>query len=464
MEQRRFFVALVYLAAVSAILPYLLLCFFIHPSADDFTVISDYSRGDIWNTILVQYRELNGRIMTNFVLLLNPGPYHLIWLYRTVPLLILSGIFFAFRFFGKILIKKSFGGIEIGELSSIMMVTILSGFRSLPEGLYWFTSVVAYVFSSVCFILMLGLFIEAAFKVKYNRNHSLFFFSGFFLSGCFSEVLTVFGLWIFTVFFLFSFISRKKLWPPILGLSFALVCMGLAPGTAHRASFYPDAFQFGNSVFQSFLQCGRFLFFWATNPLLWAFVLLLVPFSSLFLKQNPNLKKKYFSPLAPLLLISGFLFSANILPYLATGMLGQYRTINLAWIFIVPATVWLIISVVFHLQRIANLDFATVTKKRTGLLVLFFTLSLFSGNGWTAMDDLISGRASRFNDEIIERYTILEACAKAKADTCHLPLIKTRPESIFTYDITTNSEHWMNIGLARFSGFKGMEIVPENVP
>ena len=110
----------------------------------------------------------------------------------------------------------------------------------------------------------------------------------------------------------------------------------LSPGNLVRAEEFPERYQFFHSLFYGSLQTIRFIGTWSLN---YPFIAL-----SLIIAANANKlsnsfvrKIDYRLPLLGLLIS---VFSASFIPYFATGILGQHRTINYVLFFFV--VLWLL--------------------------------------------------------------------------------------------------------------------------
>ncbi|MBF0511653.1 MAG: hypothetical protein HQL13_04905, partial [Candidatus Omnitrophica bacterium] len=159
---------LVFLFSVGLVLfPFIALCFFVHPCADDF----EFSK---WTNFFVQnlhyYTQWSGRYFSTFVLSLSPVHWHSFFGYKVWSaafILFFAGSLYVFT-------KKwvqAFVALDFVVIHIIYIGALLLAFDSAPslvEGFYWASSAVTYLFSSALFFLFLTHLIVVFHEKKYQ--------------------------------------------------------------------------------------------------------------------------------------------------------------------------------------------------------------------------------------------------------------------------------------------------------
>ncbi|MBP7515433.1 MAG: hypothetical protein KA791_12845 [Flavobacteriales bacterium] len=412
-----------------------------HPMADDFTyALRDVSVG-AWNAAAYEYAHWNGRYASNFLMLFGPmrGGFEAIHLYRFVPALLLALTGVGTYAFLRAAFSPGLTSAQaaVGTLTWTGLYTHLM--PDMPEGFYWYTGAVTYQLPCALALIALALLIRAV------RDASLWQAAVaipllFFITGC-NEVLMgllvvasvlVIGRW---------FASRGRtslillVTVPVIILGACLVI--LAPGNEVRSAFYPDRHQFFHSLGMSALQTLRFSFEWISCP-----ALLLL--SVIWWMNHRHLAQRFplighgfgLEPWKSLPALFGMVFLCVFPAYWSTGILGQYRTANVACFFFLP--LWFVNISVFAARfggtvlRLHDTDRRRVTAALLLLVALDFG---FTGNSGDAITDLTTGRAERADEQLWKRYDLLHEAAKSPQRIATIPFITDRPRSIYVLDL-----------------------------
>jgi len=314
----------------------------------------------------------------------------------------------------------------------------------ISEGIYWFTGSVIYTLGSAVFIFYIGNLI------KYHRKGLGGYWAGIltlllFISCGFNEVLTLLVVFILGVATFVSFqqslkVQKVVLWQFIFACLFAAILI-LSPGNSVRGNSYSESHRFLYSLSYSFLQVGRFTVLWvASVPLIAA--------SSLYYFLNKKMVKEcelfkysfYLNRWASIFILFAIVFICVFPAYWATGILGQHRTLNVAYFFFL--IMWFInLTVWFNCSK-TSVEIKGVQKL---VLTIFLVLGIcFSGNGYHALIDLFSGTARAFNVQHVDRFERLSSAQDRAWNVLALDLVLAKPKCLFTYDISNNSKDWRN--------------------
>ena len=228
----------------------------------------------------------------------------------------------------------------------------------------------------------------------------------------------------------------------ILILSFISILFGclvyFAPGNENRGDSFEENHQFFHSFFYSGAQTIRFFTTWLAAGTILIASLVYYPIHKKISDEIPLLKSSFYvSPLIAFLLSLSIIFISAFLPYWSTGILGQHRTMNIAFFFFILS--WFIFLTSFYNSKYSKwVEFSPKIKKIL-FTILCLTLIL-THNGWNVLADLYSGNAKNFDLQMNARY---EKIKNMNTDL-YLPMIKNPPKTIFIIDLGIYPKHWKN--------------------
>ncbi|MGP8217723.1 MAG: DUF6056 family protein [Bacteroidia bacterium] len=436
------------------LIPYIILCYFAQPIADDLTyTVKTLHRGYL-PAQLQDYFFWNGRYASNVLVLANPLIWGSLTCYRLAALALilltpLSFYFFLSAWLGKSLSprQKLLGALAFSALYFCIM-------PDLSEGIYWFTGSVTYQFGNIVAITYIGLatlYVQKRYIINGIFHASLCFLMLLIAIG-FNEVLT---LMLIVGHFIIYPLFRKDAelrpilaWMCVFSLLFSLI-MILAPGNVQRGGYFTGNYQIIHPLWMSALQVIRFFAKWVSSPALLLASLLFIPIGQKLYKESPIFRKlaalKLWQAFAILCII---IFLCVFPPYWGTGILGQHRTLNTACFFFIIA--WFLFIFIAFKQY----DFRLTTAHLRLITFLFIACLLLTGNSGRALIDLGNGKVSRFANEMDDRMTVLETAQKQQAKTVSLPTIQDRPSGIFVIDISDNPNNGINKSYAEYYGIE----------
>lgn len=449
---------------IVAISPYCYLCFFANPSADDFTLAAQFQQNDFFALIYEQYFVRNGRYISSPLSFLNPISFNSFYGYKVVPFLFLGALFFSQLFFITQLFTKITKSFKV-ILSFLFFFFFLHNMPIISEGIYWYTGGVIYTLGVAVFLFYIGFLIKVLRDKLSGFWLVLLTFLLFFSCG-FNEVLTlliVFLLAVVTFVFYQKNLELKRvvLTQLLFSILFASILI-FAPGNAIRGNSYSNTHQFFHSFGYSILQVVRF-------SLLWIVSIPLIVASILYAGVNKTLRKNidlfknsfYINRWFSIFLMFSIVFICVFPAYWATGILGQHRTLNVAYFFFlimwfVNLTVWL-----NHYQNKIKRFKINLNQKKLMMLVLVLGL-VFTGNGYSTLHDVFSGKARSFNLQITERFEKLSKERKTNGAPIILGPLLAKPKCLFTYDISSNPKDWKNQAFNMYFGLEGVDIYLNN--
>jgi hypothetical protein len=443
-----------------AIIPYCYLSFFTHPISDDFAFASLFRKQEYFDLLKGTYLNWNGRYASNIFIYLNPISFGSFTGYKFIPAATMILLIVAISF----LTKEVFFHLPKTKQLIITLVLTIIFLHNIPiisEGIYWFTSAVTYQLGIIATVFYFALFINIILKKK--KGLSVIFLSIllFFICG-FNEGLTfliVFILALISFVFYYKKLRGKKIivtqfFLAVLFASFMI----FAPGNEFRGETYQNAHNFPHSFIYSILQIGRFSFNWIVSIPLICSSLLYYDFNSKIREENIFFAISFhLNKWISLLILFVLIFICVFPPYWATGILGQHRTLNIAYFFFIimwfiNLTVWFNYFQNIKIWRPSN-------KINLSVKLLFISGILLTGNGYNALHDIISGSAKSYNIELSQRHQILNKAKESAQKKLVLPQIISKPKCLFVSDITEDPSYWTNQAYNTYFKLEDTEIM-----
>lgn len=454
------------------ILPLFVLCWYAHPSADDFLQANDVSKHGHWGYLRYMYLHWTGRytamIGWSF---LNPVSYGQTQEgYGLVCFLLLLLLLGTLVLLVKTLVQGA--GLTARQLwlaGASALLLIVYYLPSTAEYFYWLTGGgFNYLLPGILLLLALAALVTAVRVALPYRRYYLGAVAGllFLAVGCNETialpiVLTVWGIVLVE--------SRRQ--QRLVGVGIALsVTIGcavsfLAPGNAARAieerAVSPGLLTSALSAIKFTVYC---LINWLGNGVLPVVTVLLVP-AFARLAQRPELPLNQLArhPLLLTLLIPAFLTAGFFPSFWVSNRTAPPRAENLLYLCFVVAWVlaaysWVLYYVKTHTPSsslrlpafarwllIAWLPVTFLTDYNHHLRNPGYRLS--TNNSLLAYRDLLHGTAARYDAQLMARYRYLRSNASPHAQVA--PLSNPSLTLLFS-DITPDTADWANRAYAEF--------------
>jgi hypothetical protein len=158
------------------------------------------------------------------------------------------------------------------------------------------------------------------------------------------------------------------------------------------------------------------------------------------------------------LALVGVIFLCVFPAYWSTGILGQHRTVNVAYFFFLP--LWFVhLSAWQHRVSSYGHVWREDDQQRITAFVLVAVVVCFglAGNSGNAVTDLFTGRAQHSDAQLHERYATLSAAASTADRVAHIPLIQDPPRSLYVIDLRDEA-FLVNRDYAAWFGLKAVRI------
>ena len=432
---------------VVALLPYLYLCFYAMPFADDFCYGWTASEKiSFLDKFLKQYLYWNGRFTSDVLVNLHPLKSGSLILYQVCSFVSILATPAMFYFLIKEWITENFSAVLIAFVATLFYLCYLP---NITEGVYWYIGLINYHWGCLCLLLQLTVLIRI---LKRGDNVLLLITSAVLLviSIGFNEVAAA----VIPAFYLSALIYLKstgfaeqngKRKFQILCLHFAVAFIASAfvifsPGNLTRANVFPEKFHFLHSLEFASLQTIRFISRW----------MLSIPFIALSLFVLGNRHKIKVYPKAPdYRLLLGLLlftvFMAAFIPYMATGILGQHRTMNYVFPCFIAYWMFILLHLPSRFPGLQLLDKYLTQGKSLALIFLAVGCMTGSHTGIGILSDIRSGALADYKQDFFQRQA-----AVSENNFAQIRHLNKIPKSFAVVDTKGDTSWWVDKCMKRF--------------
>ncbi len=453
------------LVLVLGLCRYIWLATYMHPYADDLTYAIAAYQQPLAERLVNEYHHWNGRLASNILVLRGPlawGQAQALALYRCVPVLWIIGMVGAWL----VLLRTAKLTVLPRELTftaALVLTTLwLHALPDLTEGLYWYTGAVTYTLPHLLLILLVAaaLRLRAAISPLARMGWQV--------------CIALFSIWIIwsnevhlTILVLASplllMVSSRMsdrwahgAWLVLTVILGAAVCSVVAPGNAVRASLFEGGGQVVHTAGWTVLQTVRFVVTWSLSPgLVLATMLGLIWLRGQDPEHIPLVPFRWYFVAAAML---GVVVVCVALPYWATGLLGQHRTVNVAWSLYLPLWCILIVALDQQLLQPKGIVVPCSGPVRRWLTVAMVLALLAGGNDGRAAHDLLTGAAAQNDRAWNERYTTIRVAAKAGLQELHLPPLPQSTAALRIMELKRDPEQWTNMALVHYLDARPLRI------
>jgi len=434
-----------------AIAPYLALAAFVHPTGDDFDYAMDTRVEGYWPALQHQYVGWNGRFASNLLVLANPMVGGSIVLYRVVAAAMIVATIAAIYLLIRAIAGAALDRKEAFICSLALTGVYLAGVPALGESFYWFTGSVTYQLSSVLLMVQIALFLRARSPIDGIVASALLVF----VAGM-NEIAMALSVAFYAVYAVWM---MKRGQPKAARGAAALLAIAvaaglavwLAPGNAVRSAQFAQQHQWLRAMALTMAQTVRFAIQWTTSgPLLLA-TLLFIPLARRFVARVAGWRDITAAECAVLVAAPLVAIAIGVFPpYWATGMLGQHRTVSVAYgAFLI---LWFVAVIALEARGVWPAVASASPLVPSALVAALAGAIALTQNGYTVTADLFTGRARHFDRAMSERYDALERCHAHGDRECVVAPLADVPASFYVADVSADSSHWINRGYARYFG------------
>jgi len=444
--------ALVWLVACIGIIPFILLCAYSQPSADDWYMAADTMEKGFWRSNIDFYLGLTGRFFSSALLFMHPMLFSFT-AFKLYSLALVLGLVASMRWAAGAWFPETSKGWK-WALVVMASVLFLWGMGSTAQGFYWGTGSAGYTLPCLLFFCLAGMFGRRCLERDWRPRPAVLVaacLTAIAITGCTEVAMAVFLAHITALNALFFWHHRRVSRPLLIVLvaTFVGVAMVvLTPGNANRRTWYTNEV---NHVFiPAFLMALKL---GGRQVAVWLVFMPFVLFSLVTLSIWPaafqlSRQRAWELVILSLLLMLATVFGGFFLGTWSMGAVLPLRAVNLLLLFFIIDWVILLAGVVSLLRSFqVEVPGAGVLLSLVAFLMFGAALGATNNNVKTAWRDLLSGDAARYDRECTERHAMIRASSE---QDLVLPELKARPKTLFFNDLKPDPANWRNTGCARF--------------
>lgn len=430
--------------------PFLILCLYTYPGNEDYAQSMLSQDLGAFGHFKDLYFTYDGRYFSAILYAINPLVNYHFTTYKLIPLIHLIGLFT-----GILLIitevlpyKLKF---EYSLLITLALFTAsIYNFPSMPAAFYYMVSTIVYFTPLVLFFFLIVL-INKMYKSKIQFHKLLYILVSSLLILAIlgsNEIYLILLPYTFFLIFTYRVLYRKRQLTETIILCFATTCgiyLNLsAPGLKDHFTQDPIDFSVIYSLQQiktTLLQSSLVIIGWLKEHfILWGITFLYIPIAyKIALSESIKISKS-------LLLVSfgvtTLIFLILPLPYywtLGHGMGNPperifnilYFMLPFQWLFFLQTLVIILHDKLTFLSKVKVKFIVRLTQ------LSLITLLVFGSSWFTAFEDLYSGEAYRYHQEIQTRFDLLNN--SNENEIVKLSKIKNTPETIYSgFDLEIN--------------------------
>lgn len=456
--------------AVLSLLPFVALCWYAHPSGDDFLTGNEVRKRGHWGYIAFMYLQWTGRYTAATLWgLANPVAYGnttegygLVCL--LILLLLLGAGYVLFRALLGQYCKRKYSWLG----SAVLVALFVFQMPSPAEGLYWIASAYNYLLpASLTLVWLAALIHHATAPTQANRRKWLLIAAllTVLVVGSNETISLPLLIWVLS-FTALRYIQHRRLVWEYLFLSAVLIAACIvafaAPGNYVRLNQATRYIGLLDCVHHAASAAYRCLLDWTGNGVLPTITLLLMPLGYR-LSRLPDLP---LNRVAQNPFFIGLLMVVSIVVVLTMGYsvsnhLMPLRALNVLYLFFLVG--WFLHAYAwarFLWQRFSWLPHSLPTPVRWVLVGwLFFGVFMTSqihmrvnrqqNNVVVAYQDWLGGAAARYDAQLTARYKQLRASPRQQEIVAPL---QNPPMTILFLDLGRNPKGWTNLAYAEFFG------------
>lgn len=467
---------------IVSLLPLLVISFYNFPSADDFSFTIDIYKSlnsnglaglivALFNNIKHFYFNWQGTFTAIAIMSLQPSLFDVNLYFITTFVLLGFFIWGTFSLCKTICCDYLHLDKYYYKIIAILISTIcIQGLPSLVQGFYWWNGAIYYTFFFSLSLLQISNILKYL-KYDKRKNFVLAFVLTFLVAG--SNFVTVSNQVIMmTMFMIFLFVKKHPKRYQMLGIAILLYVVAafnlLAPGNSVRQSL--------NANMGFFPAIIASIKAFTTNVGSWCNFYTLVYIVAVVLLLYKSYEKINFSfkyPFAVTIMICGVLSALYMPPLYAMSNIGAGRLVNIIyysyiWGFIILIYYWVgyFRNTLFVNKQQLKLEktlISTLFNKSFILLCLFLLANVMwvigyrnNISSYTAFKSLMTGEASTYKKEMLERYDLYQ---DKDIKVVKLKPLTVKPKALFSSDVTTNPDYWVNDAVRQYFDKKKVYIV-----
>ncbi len=396
-----------------ALLPFLILAAYCHPSADDFWLTNMVIAQGPWQAQADIRQNWSGRYTSMFLGSFNPLVYRSFTFYKILPVLFFTFLTIGLYRFLVFLTQKQFSRKVCVALALAFLIIYLHQMHTVAQSFYWMSGAITYQTANILLVFFLASWYRYS-RLEVNEQSWGQKISITFLLvatiGCNETTMAMVAFLIGCLVLISVFKRRADYFLIWLAMVTVVACslVILAPGNTIRSQEYPLQHDLDFALVYALLVPVNNSLNWLVNSpvfLISGLLLLAVaqklPQLSLFTRIHP---------VVALIILYGCLASGYFVAYWSKHAASPPRAQDtIYFVFLLGWLVNLFIFIPYAQQRYT---IPTLPGYATHLLLIWGIAFVFyskQSHVRTAYVDLLSGQASRYNQEMQARYTALKS-------------------------------------------------------
>jgi len=450
-----------------ALLPFLLLAEFNHPSGDNFCYAVSFLDPDFDGLLDVVgdwYRRWNARYFSVFLIGSYFTFFDMLSTYRWVPIsLFLAWWLSVYLLFRTIFpAPQSRGALAAGAL--LLLVAYTLGMPKVSNGFYHVTGAFQYQTGNILTLLVLACLL----RIRSSKPHAMAYAiaAGFLTFAVVGSTEMHMALMVslvtgITIYLWFTGRPQRWYWLILWVVTvLSAVLMIVAPGNENRGSHFPNRHQFGFSVSQSLYQSGLWLTEWMKDPLLWvASVFLTTPLTKITCRSDLFRFTRWYHLAAVLIYCMMLVVGCFFIGFWAMGKPLPPRAINVVY-FIFLLGWFLALGMASRLYLRGQINSltqylpASFGQVFTMAVALVLMVVVFNNHQFERAYADLTIKAVPYHQAFIDRYAKIEVARAQSLDLLEVPHIqrKIKPRTIMVTDIRTDSMDFRNDCYAEYFG------------
>ncbi|HOZ39365.1 MAG TPA: DUF6056 family protein [Flavobacteriales bacterium] len=428
---------------------------YMHPYADDWSYAYTAFDLPLLERLFQEYVGWNGRVASNLLVLRGPLVLGLddgLVLYRCLPAVWIVGMVTAwvalFRALQPLGVQRQWGLPAALGFTTLWLNTL----PDLTEGLYWYTGTVTYTLPQILLVHLAAVSIRLRYDTHAQGQARWYLLAA------------LLGVWIMwsnevhlalvlmgTVAFVIDHKRKCRDIPVplsilmLLYISAAMITF-LAPGNAARAAQFTAGGDVLFTLWMTVLQTGRFLLSWVLSP---AITLATIVVLALLRRSEraPMVPWRWYTVAFVIFLAVAM---CMVLPYWATGMLGQHRTVNVGWSVFLPLWVILVMAIEQQVLRPGRYRLPTSRRAIIAPVIGLVLALLVGGNDGRVASDLLMGAAAANDRAWTMRYRAIEDAHVQRVTDIRFDRQPGTAVALKVLELNTDPEHWTNRSLVRY--------------
>lgn len=459
------------------LLPFLILSFFCHPSADDFIVSSYIRERGISGHLHQIYYEWSGRYFSSFIKCFNPLVYGWLWGYKLIPFTLIILFYFSIYYFISSIFASDFSTIKKHLLALVIVLLYFNSIPSTSECIYWMDSSLNYFLGSAFVFFFFGALVKSFYTEKKRGLVFILLILPILAIGS-NEISMLAVDEMLALIFLYFIIRRRKIHTYFL-VTFIIAIISTvaemtAPGNYTKMIYFPENMNLIFSLQQSVMAFFKIAVKFIIDP---AFILVTVLYAALLplfyknriFKSLVELPPFYIIPISLLIMLSMYFFTIY-----STGLNPALRIHNAVGLFFVFA--WFYNIAVMHnfLVRRFKTESPEVPSYLVKLMAaaaVVFAVTQFSkepgkeivceGNIFHSYYDLFNN-AVKYNNELTQREDEIKQAVNQNNKILGVEPLSAIPETIHFMDITSDPMCWVNLSEAEYFGLDSIKVIAKD--